>query len=87
MVRTQAGVPGYNLQKGRAGTVCSTLCIPRAVTRYTDASEQLTTAGPYADTSFFFFPLEPAIVFEMGLVSVFIREVGRLAPRHTAAEK
>ena len=36
---------------------------------------------------FFFFPLEPAIVFEMGLVSVFIREVGRLAPRHTAAEK
>ena len=36
---------------------------------------------------FFFFPLESAIVFEMGLVSVFIREVGRLAPRHTAAEK
>lgn len=86
MVRTQAGVPGYKLQKGRAGTVCSTLCIPRAVTRYTDASEQLTTAGPYADNSFFF-PLEPAIVFEMGLVGVFNREVGRLAPRHTAADK
>lgn len=38
-------------------------------------------------TILFFFPLEPAIVFEMGLVGVFNREVGRLAPRHTAADK
>lgn len=38
-------------------------------------------------TILFFFPLEPAIVFEMGLVGVFNREVGRLAPRHTAADE
>lgn len=36
-------------------------------------------------TIFFFFPLEPCVIFEMGLVGVFNREVGHLAPKHTAA--
>lgn len=34
---------------------------------------------------FFFPPLEPCVIFEMGLVGVFNREVGQLAPKHAAA--
>ena len=82
VAHAQAGVPGQTSRRAGPGPLCSA-CVSPAQGQSRKAGGPHTNEGltPTVLSS----RLSPSISFDMDLVGVFNREVGQLAPRHTAA--
>lgn len=77
------GSPGLNLQEGRAGATLFNTVYPQCSDKIQRQVNNTQMQGLMLTV--LFSHLSPSIIFEMDLVGVFNREVGQLAPRHTAA--